>query len=409
MKKLVAVLISMVLLISSLGASSIAANTTEKPSIGFDSIEAEAGETISLPLYVRNNSGIAGLAISLKYDTNVLTLSETKGGSLFSGFTKGKNFVWDESENVTVDGVLATFTFTVAEQAPAGEYDIQVIVRSCVDIDLNDVACNTISGTVNVKAKPVVCTHTYVEKVAEEYLKSAATTTAKAVYYKSCSICGEKSDETFEYGEKLPSESTAKIVVESQKDKLRAGQTVQVDVSIQNNPGFGGMAYDVNYDNTVLELVSYELGIGSEICTDSGMDIYPDKMNFQYAGISNVTGDGVLVSLTFKVKDSAPVGSTTISVIPEEGTFFFYQGRVEIDFTVECEDGNIEVVEYMPGDINGDDKVNNRDAARLMQYLAGWDVEAVELALDVNGDEKINNRDAARLMQYLAGWDVEIY
>lgn len=62
----------------------------------------------------------------------------------------------------------------------------------------------------------------------------------------------------------------------------------------------------------------------------------------------------------------------------------------------------------MVGDINGDGKVNNRDAARLMQHLAGWDVEYVEAALDVNGDGKVNNRDAARLLQYLAGWDVEI-
>ena len=43
--------------------------------------------------------------------------------------------------------------------------------------------------------------HSYVEKVDAEYLKSAATCTKKAVYYKSCSVCGDKSDETFEYGD----------------------------------------------------------------------------------------------------------------------------------------------------------------------------------------------------------------
>ena len=64
--------------------------------------------------------------------------------------------------------------------------------------------------------------------------------------------------------------------------------------------------------------------------------------------------------------------------------------------------------DYTPGDITGDGRVNNRDAARLMQYLAGWDVEYVEAALDVNGDGRVNNRDAARLLQYLAGWDVTI-
>ena len=65
--------------------------------------------------------------------------------------------------------------------------------------------------------------------------------------------------------------------------------------------------------------------------------------------------------------------------------------------------------EFDPGDINGDGKINNKDASRLFQYLAGWDVEVNEAALDVNGDGKVNNKDASRLFQHLAGWDVEIH
>ena len=46
--------------------------------------------------------------------------------------------------------------------------------------------------------------HTYNKQVAtQKYLKSAATCTAKAVYYFSCK-CGEKGTQTFEYGDKLP-------------------------------------------------------------------------------------------------------------------------------------------------------------------------------------------------------------
>lgn len=46
--------------------------------------------------------------------------------------------------------------------------------------------------------------HTFNRQVAaEKYLKSAATCTAKAVYYFSCK-CGEKGTQTFEYGDKLP-------------------------------------------------------------------------------------------------------------------------------------------------------------------------------------------------------------
>ena len=44
--------------------------------------------------------------------------------------------------------------------------------------------------------------HQYQELADAKYLKSAATCTSPAVYYKSCSVCGATSTETFEYGEK---------------------------------------------------------------------------------------------------------------------------------------------------------------------------------------------------------------
>ena len=43
--------------------------------------------------------------------------------------------------------------------------------------------------------------HRYQELADEKYLKSAATCTSPAIYYKSCSVCGAASTDTFEYGE----------------------------------------------------------------------------------------------------------------------------------------------------------------------------------------------------------------
>ena len=104
----------------------------------------------------------------------------------------------------------------------------------------------------------------------------------------------------------------------------------------------------------------------------------------------------------FKVLQENEDGNlTVIDAIYENGYISFntnYSGRYMII-----------KANYVPGDINGDGIVNNRDAARLLQYLAGWDVDYNIDALDVNGDGIINNRDAARLLQYLAGWDVELF
>ena len=45
-----------------------------------------------------------------------------------------------------------------------------------------------------------------------QYFKSNATCTDKAVYYKSCSVCGEKGEDTFEYGEASGHDFTAQTV-----------------------------------------------------------------------------------------------------------------------------------------------------------------------------------------------------
>ena len=120
------------------------------------------------------------------------------------------------------------------------------------------------------------------------------------------------------------------------------GEQITVEVSLENSPGFGGMAYDITYDNSVLKLISYTLDLGKNICTDSGVDTYNDKVNFQYAGTSNIEGDGILVALTFEII-GANAGSTDITVIPEDGTTFYYEGRTEIDFTLQNAVGTVTV------------------------------------------------------------------
>ena len=84
-------------------------------------------------------------------------------------------------------------------------------VYSCCNAIINKAA--HVGGKATCKDRAVCTTcgaaygglgaHSFTEKVAEQYLKSAATCTAKAVYYKSCSVCREKGTETFESGNAL--------------------------------------------------------------------------------------------------------------------------------------------------------------------------------------------------------------
>ena len=120
--------------------------------LGISSEKAAAGSEISLTLSIKENPGIAGLSVSLNYDETVLTLKSAVNGTLFTSFTSGKNYIFDSASNVTGDGTLATFTFTVKEDAEAGEYTVTPIVRSCVNDIGEDVPVKTESGTVSVIA-----------------------------------------------------------------------------------------------------------------------------------------------------------------------------------------------------------------------------------------------------------------
>ena len=60
--------------------------------------------------------------------------------------------------------------------------------------------------------------HNYIENAEKEYLKTAATCGSKAVYYKSCSVCGAKSEETFETGEYDYMNHVGKTYLKNQKE-----------------------------------------------------------------------------------------------------------------------------------------------------------------------------------------------
>lgn len=61
--------------------------------------------------------------------------------------------------------------------------------------------CNDCKAVISGSAEKLpLAPHDNIEKAETQYLKSEATCSAKAVYFKSCSVCGERSDETFEYG-----------------------------------------------------------------------------------------------------------------------------------------------------------------------------------------------------------------
>lgn len=88
------------------------------------------------------------------------------------------------------------------------------------------------------------------------------------------------------------------------------GDEVEVKVSISNNPGMAVMNYEITYDTTRLERVSF---------TAYGMDggvwsVGTENNKVLWDNTSNSTYNGDIMTLKFKIKADAPAGDAEISI-----------------------------------------------------------------------------------------------
>jgi len=185
-----------------------------------------------------------------------------------------------------------------------------------------------------------------------------------------------------------------------------AGDFVGVNIALKNNPGIASMKLKVTYGaDLLLKEIVYNDALG-------GMSQQPQKMDSPvvlnwFNGIANTEGDLVYATLKFQISEDAEAGSSTKISVTYDPEDVYNLAETNVAFGIV--EGTVEVSAYIPGDINGDGVVNNKDLTRLFQYHSDWDVKVEEEALDVNGDGSLNNKDLTRLFQYLSDWDVTIH
>lgn len=188
-------------------------------------------------------------------------------------------------------------------------------------------------------------------------------------------------------------------IVASAPQTARIGGELIVIVNVKNNPGMSLMQIQPTFDEKVLQLTGVMNG-----------DVFPEGTiytpNLVSGGIldweynANVTGDGTLVTLTFKVLDDAVEGDTVIQVnaVPESS---FSDEMDEVDWQSSAP-VTVQVNNIIVGDVNNDGKVNGADRIALRKYLTSKDSIAISLAAaDVNQDGKVNGADRIALRHML--------
>ena len=202
----------------------------------------------------------------------------------------------------------------------------------------------------------------------------------------------------------LVNENSPQIVVDDKT--VSVGSEVKINISLKNNPGISSMGLNLKYDNTKLTLkaINYNSAMGGQSMQPQNTDS-PIILNW-ISPIADYSGDSTYAELVFKVSDKAESGTTLIEITYDSNNVYNLNDE---NIAFEVKNGTVTIIDYIPGDINNDGSVNNKDFSRLFQYLSGWKVEVNQTVLDVNGDGSINNKDATRLFQYVSGWSVEIF
>lgn len=148
MKTSLKTLVTVLALIIAISSVPFTANSAvQAPSIVIDSVECLSGETVSVSANIVSNPGISYLEVTPVW-SDELTFVSVANGELFSDFTKGNQYVWISDDDVTSDGLLATMTLRIAEDAVPGEYSVNFIIRGCYNGEEQPVDLAVVPATI---------------------------------------------------------------------------------------------------------------------------------------------------------------------------------------------------------------------------------------------------------------------
>ncbi len=155
--------------------------------------------------------------------------------------------------------------------------------------------------------------------------------------------------------------------------EAQAGETVNVNISIVNNPGIASVKLKVQYsDDLILNSIVYNTALGGQSQQPQTLTS-PVTLNW-YNGAANTEGDMVYATLSFTVKENAAPGDKLITATFNPNDIF-NSDLDNVDFTVI--DGKItvsEVLEEIEGDVTID-RDTDSDTAYIPNIALGTTAE----------------------------------
>ena len=212
-------------------------------------------------------------------------------------------------------------------------------------------------------------------------------------------------------------EALPQITLTASADKAAAGKTVTLTLALTGElTDISSFEYYIHYDPTVVTLTESKPGTASDLVkigtppdanytkTEKNAAVTVSAVKLADNGKFTMSA-GTVAELTFTVKADAAVDTSAGFALTKlavcDSTF------EETAVPVRTETAPVVTVgsSILLGDVNGDGKINNIDAAMVYGYNNGKNelTEAQLAAADVNGDGKVSNLDAAMIYGYNNG------
>ncbi len=439
------------------------------------------GETVTLPVIMTNNSGIAGFKNEITFNASNLKFVSAE---IAEGFTDGTfiindekasegklSFVWYGSKDVAKNGVVYNLTFEILETAADGISGVEISFakNDIGNISGENVSFGAVNGSVDIRSYwlgdlngdrlcRVADLLSLAQYVAGKQMNLSAKQLLSADVNEDTIIdihdvimlqqwildAGVQETQKASF---MSLSGTPDMVISLGEVSGKVGKEVTVPVTVKNNSGLSAFMFEVEYDAEALTFVSAENG---EVL-DKGTVVTKDNAEknkvtiLWYSANGDVSEDGEIVPLTFKVNDSAS-GAYDLNVryIEEDildenneavfcsivggkilvgsilsgnvASFFALSDGDPVTLTLSDETGVVDELSTSSGDYEFDSvnageyklTVAKKNHATRTYDITIGDEDAVldvkiNLIGDVNGDGQVKINDYAKVLAVVRG------
>lgn len=185
------------------------------------------------------------------------------------------------------------------------------------------------------------------------------------------------------------------------------GSNVEVNINVKNNPGILAANFTVTYDKG-FTLIDSKSGDAFSALSMTKPENYNSPCKFGWDALEIADKDikdGTILTLTFSVDKGVSANSKlNVKLSYQNGNIIDSDLN---DIPVTINNGSVTIIDYIPGDINGDGTIDLKDVTLVRRLVTGYSVTANKLAADVNGDGEITMKDVVLIRRYVV--DAEGY